>query len=75
MKMISPRARRPRLFFEDEHRGEDDFHRSTQHCWGARREAGKKMRLNCVAAEVTRRKPADPPPRVGGYGKGFQGVF
>ena len=27
------------------------------------------MRFNCVAAEVTRRKLADPPPYVGGYGQ------
>ncbi len=34
-----------------------------------------EMRLwfNCVAAEVTRRKLADPPPHVGGYGQDLRG--
>jgi hypothetical protein len=31
--------------------------------------------VNCVAAEVTRRKPADPPPYVGGYGQHLRGRY
>jgi len=37
----------------------------------------KSMRpwFSCVAAEVTRRKSADPPPHVGGYGQDLRGRY